>query len=132
MKYLKHLLPLLFLLAAGIETSAQEVQTVCGEYTYRAPKGMPRATAMRIALDKARMQALADAFGTLTTETDSLAAGNGQEQENRSTSAMTTVRTDAEWLGNEGKPVYTFGTNRKDGTLTVTCRICGKARRKAR
>lgn len=130
MKNLKHLLPILFLLASGIGAFSQEVQIVCGEYTYHAPKGMPRATAMRIAQERARMQALADAFGTTDTQTDSLTTDNGQEQENRSSSVLTTVRTNAEWLGNERKPSYTFDTNRKDGTLTVTCRLCGKARRK--
>lgn len=128
MKHLHHLLPVLFLLAAAMAVSAQEVQTVCGQYTFQAPKGMPRATAMRLALQKARLQALTDAFGITETRTDTLAAGTGRTETDRSATSMTTTHTEAQWLGDEGKPQYTFATD--NGTLTVTCRVCGKARKK--
>lgn len=130
MKHLPQLLPVLFLLAAATVVSAQEVETVCGQYTFHAPKGMPRATAMRLALHKARLQALTDAFGTAETRTDTLAAGTGRTETDRSATSMTTTHTEAQWLGDEGKPQYTFSTNKDNGTLAVTCRVCGKARKK--
>lgn len=128
MKHPLHLLPVLFLLAAATAVSAQEVQTVCGQYTFHAPKGMPRATAMRLALHKARLQALTDAFGTIGTPADTLAAGPGRTE----TDHLSTTHTEAQWLGDEGKPQYTFSAGKDNGTLTVTCRVCGKARKKPR
>lgn len=131
MKHPKLFLLAAVLLTAALPSAAQEIKTACGESTYEVSKNTPRMVAMRIALTKARAQALANAFGTSTTQTDSLTAQNGEEEADRFVSSMTTVNVTGEWIANEGAPEYTFETDEEKGTLRVTCRICGKVRKRA-
>ena len=102
MKHPKLFLLAAVLLAAALPSAAQEIKTACGESTYEVSKNTPRMVAMRIALTKARAQALANAFGTSTTQTDSLTAQNGEEEADRFVSSMTTVNVTGEWIANEG------------------------------
>ncbi len=131
MKHPKSFLIAAALLTAALPSAAQEIKTACGEYTYEVSKSTPRMVAMRIALTKARVQAMANAFGSSTTQTDSLTNQNGEEGAEQSISSTTTVNIEGEWIANEGEPEYTFETDEEKGTLRVTCRICGKVRKKA-
>ena len=56
---------LLLLLLATLPAAAQKIQKVCGEYTYYVPENVSRSAAMRTALERAKIQALADKFGTI-------------------------------------------------------------------
>ena len=47
---------------------AQKVKTVEGEYTYHAPENVTIEQARRIALERAKIQALADEFGTIVQQ----------------------------------------------------------------
>ena len=47
---------------------AQKVKNVCGEYTFYAPENVSLSEAKRIALERAKLQALADEFGTVISQ----------------------------------------------------------------
>ena len=51
---------------------------------------------------------------------------NGQADSRFFSLGSTEVK--GEWIADEGEPEYTFDINKDDGTLIVTCRVCGKAR----
>ena len=58
---------LLFLLPLSCfkgKVSAQEVRDICGQYTYYAPENVTLEQARRTALQRAKLSALADEFGT--------------------------------------------------------------------
>lgn len=129
MKSFAFVLVLFFLLAGAGKSVAQEVKTVCGEYTYYVPEHVSRTEAKRVALENARLQALADAFGTTVSQANtSIRKEEGGAVDDRFFSlAATEVR--GEWIADEREPEYTFRLDDNDGTLIVTCRVCGKARK---
>lgn len=43
-------------------------KNVCGEYTFYAPENVSLSEAKRIALERAKLQALADEFGTVISQ----------------------------------------------------------------
>ena len=55
---------LYFFLLFTIPVFSQKMKTVEGEYTYHAPENVSLEEARRTALDRAKIQALADEFGT--------------------------------------------------------------------
>ena len=55
----------LLLLALSLPVMAQKTKTVEGEYTYYAPENVTPEQAKRIALERAKTQAIADEFGTI-------------------------------------------------------------------
>lgn len=105
---------------------AQRVQRVCGEYTYYAEGNQTPNEAKRTALEGARLQALADEFGTVisqsTTQQETLA--NGEEKTYFSQLNASEVK--GEWLEDDGEPVYEISY--VQDMLVVKCRVCGKAR----
>lgn len=65
----------LFLIFA-IAASAQKPVVVDGEYTYYAPRSVTPDEAERTAIERAKIQALADAFGTTVSQTNSTVTKN--------------------------------------------------------
>ena len=66
----------LFLIFA-ISAACQELVAVNGEYTYYAPGSVAPDQAVRTAIERAKIQALADAFGTTVTQTNSIVTKSG-------------------------------------------------------
>lgn len=62
------LISVLFLFVAI--TYAQKMQKVTATYTYYAPENVTLEEAKRTALDRAKLSAIADAYGTLVTQSN--------------------------------------------------------------
>ena len=82
--------------------------------------------AKRTALRYAKIQAIADEFGTIVTQSTSLISSdqNGQSDVNFFALAETDVK--GEWIETIGEPVYDIQF--EDHVIAVTCDIKGKAR----
>ena len=110
----------------SLSVLAQKTKTVEGEYTYYAPENISLEDALRIALERAQIQALADEFGTIVSQTDisRIENNNGKTDVNFLSLGGTEVK--GEWIETIGEPIY----NRRfeDNMLVVTCRVKGKAR----
>lgn len=50
---------------------SQRIERVHGEYTYHVPENVALEEGRRIALERAKIQALADAFGTTVSQNNS-------------------------------------------------------------
>lgn len=124
---MKHYI-LLLLLLATLPAAAQKIQKVCGEYTYYVPENVSRSAAMRTALERAKIQALADKFGTIVSQTNTSIVKDNNGQADSRFFSLGSTEVKGEWIADEGEPEYTFDINKDDGTLIVTCRVCGKAR----
>lgn len=105
---------------------SQKIQKVSAEYTYYAPETMSIEEAKRIALKYAKIQAIADEFGSIVSQSTSLISSdkNGQSDENFFSIADTDIK--GEWIETIGDPVYDIQF--KDHHIEVTCRVKGKAR----
>ena len=119
---------LLLLLLASLPAAAQKIQKVCGEYTYYVPENVSRSAAMRTALERAKIQVLADEFGTIVSQTNTSIVKDNNGQADSRFFSLGSTEVKGEWIADEGEPEYTFDINKDDGTLIVTCRVCGKAR----
>lgn len=105
---------------------AQKVKTVHGEYIYHAPENVSLEEARRIALDRAKIQALGDEFGTLVTQHNSTYVNNVDGKTTTDFSSLSGSDVKGEWIETTGDPSYSISY--EQGMLVVKCTVEGKAR----
>lgn len=107
---------------------AQDVIKVSGEYSYHAPIDVSIEQAKAIALERARLQCLADEFGTIVNQSNStiIRTSNGQTDMSQFSLGGTEVK--GEWLGDLRAPVYQIRYDEVNECNIVHVRVVGKAR----
>lgn len=121
-RFLNTLIFCLFCLTA----SAQKLKTVEAEYTYHAPENVTLEEARRTALNRAKIQALADAFGTIVSQYNTTMMENTGEKSSVDFTSIGGSEVKGEWIETIGEPQYNI---RYEGDmLVVTCTVKGKAR----
>lgn len=105
--------------------NAQKAVKVCGEYTFYAEGNQSLNEAKKLALDGARLDALAREFGTVITQStlQQETAVGGEEQSYFS--QLNASEVQGEWLEDVQEPVYEV--NFVQDMLVVKCRVCGRA-----
>lgn len=121
----KKIIVALLLAMAFVSGFAQKVKTVEAEYTYYAPENVSLAEARRIALNQARLKAIAEEFGTIVAQTNLTRIETGEKSSSRF-SSFGSSDVKGEWIEDSDKPEYT--ESYEGGTLVVTCKVKGKAR----
>lgn len=122
----KRTVVLLLTMAIPALLCAQQERRVEGEYTYYTPQDVSLETARATAVDRARIQALAEAYGTLIEQTTftRLENENGKSYQNMLALGESTVK--GEWLKDTREPqvevVY------EENFLMVTAHVWGLAR----
>ena len=110
----------------SLSVFAQKTKTVEGEYTYHAPENITLEQARRTALERAQIQALADEFGTIVSQTDISRVENNNGKTDVNFLSLGGTEVKGEWIETIGEPIYNI---RYEGNmLVVTCRVKGKAR----
>ena len=109
-----------------LSISAQEIEKVHGEYTYHVPDNISLEEGKRTALERAKIQALADAFGTLVSQSNSTIVKN--ENGKSSVDFLSIGGSDV-----KGECIETIGEPKLDifyesNMLTIKVTIDGKAR----
>lgn len=105
---------------------AQKMKTVKGEYTYHAPENVTMEQAKRTALDRAMIQALADEFGTIVSQSNATRVENQNGQTNIDFLSIGGSEVKGEWIETIGEPIYNI--RYEGGMLVVTVKVKGKAR----
>ncbi len=119
-------LSLIFLLTLTSTVFAQKMKTVEGEYTYHAPENVTVEQARRTALDRAMIQALADEFGTIVSQSNATRVENRNGHSDIDFLSIGGSEVKGEWIETIGEPIYNI---RYEGDmLIVTCKVKGKAR----
>lgn len=115
----------LFLMTTGIGW-AQKVERVSATYTYYAPETMSVEEAKRTALERAKIQAIADEFGTIVSQSNStvIANRNGETDSQFFSFGGSEVR--GEWIETTDEPKYEISY--KDNYLVVVVSVKGRAR----
>lgn len=105
--------------------SAKEKE-VSGEYTYYIPYNVARDKAEQIAFERARIQAIADEFGTVLTQHSriDMRSSNGNENSDFWSSASSLVK--GEWVSTIGEPK--FEPFIENGNFAIRCEVIGIAR----
>lgn len=106
---------------------AADIVNVKGESTFYDDGTHSRVECMRLALEQARVDALAKKFGTIVTQ-DILQSDriNGNREQNDFL-ALSSTEVRGEWVSDDGEPEYKFERD-KDENLIVTCIVKGKAK----
>lgn len=105
---------------------AQKVKTVSAEYTFYAPETMSVEEAKRTALDRAKIQAIADEFGTIVSQSTSTVISNRNGETDSQFFAIGGSDVKGEWIETIGEPK--FNIEYTANQLVVHCVVKGKAR----
>lgn len=105
---------------------AQRVQKVCGEYTYYAEANQSLNDAKHAALLSARLQALANEFGTIISQSNSQKESSVNGKEDSYFFSLSEREVKGEWIEDIGEPTYDVSFVQE--MLVVKCKICGRAR----
>lgn len=123
---LRFFLCLCAIVFASTSTFAQKIKTVEGEYTYYAPENVTLENAKRIALDRAKIQALTDAFGTIVSQSNSTRIENRNGESTTDFLSIGGSELKGEWIETLGKPAYNVFY--EQDMLVVKVKVKGKAR----
>lgn len=105
---------------------SQKTVKVTASYVYRAGENVTLEEAKRTALDRAKIQAIADEFGTMVTQTNLTTVGN---QDGRSTVDFQSIGGSdlrGEWIETFGEPIYNISYDQ--GMLVVDVTVKGRIR----
>ncbi len=121
-----YILCLILCLVSLVTTKAQNVKKVHASYTYYAPETMSVEEAKRTALERAKIQAIADEFGTLVTQSSSTVISNKNGESDTQFFSIGGSDVKGEWIETIGKPVYDIKF--EDKFFIITCTVKGTAR----
>lgn len=105
---------------------AQDTKRVRAEYTYHASEEVTMVQAKKIALERAKLQAIADEFGTVVSQTNTtvLSAKNGASSQAFFSLSGSEVK--GEWIETIGEPEYEISY--EQDMLVVKATVEGRIR----
>ena len=110
--------------------SAQKAEKVCGEYTYYSSLDKSPEDAKRIALERAKIEALTEKFGATVTQTNFTNVKNENGDSSIDFHSIGGSEVKGEWLETIGEPE--FQIHIEQDQLVVEVKVCGKAREMVR
>lgn len=105
---------------------AQRVQKVSGEYTYFVPENVSLDQARMIALDRAKIQLIADEFGTVVGNTNVTRVENTNGSSDVKMMSLGASEVKGEWLETIGEPKYDVGY--ENDMLYIKVTVSGRIR----
>lgn len=117
---------ILLMLACALAGYAQRTRKVTAEYIYYAPETMSIDEAKRTALDRAKIQAIADEFGTTVTQSNStiISTRNGETDTKFMSYGGSDVK--GEWIETTDEPTY--DVRFEDHNIVVSVKVKGVIR----
>lgn len=106
--------------------SAQKIEKVHGEYTYHVPDNVSLEEGKRTAIERAKIQALADAFGALVSQNNSTIVKNENGKSSVNFLSIGGSDVKGEWIETIGEPKLDIFY--ESNMLTIKVSIDGKAR----
>lgn len=99
-----------WLIAVGllfsVVASAQKIKKVDAEYIYHAPENVSLEEAKRIALERVKLQAIADEFGTVVSQSNFTTVTNRNGQSDVDFLSLGGSEVKGEWIETIGEPEY--------------------------
>ena len=109
---------------------SQRTASVCGEVDYVVPETQTLADAKRTALTQARLNAIAEEFGTVVSQTNTSTMHKENGKEHNSFNSFSENEVRGIWLDDTKEPVVNVGYN--NGMTVIHVEVCGKAREQKR
>lgn len=107
--------------------AAADVKTLKGEYTFYGDATHSPADCRRLALEGARLEALAREFGTIVSQDVYQRETLTDRGESVYFSSLSATEVKGEWLGDDGEPVFETSVD-SDGSMIVKCTVRGRGR----
>lgn len=114
------------LLSVAAVSFAQKVQKVTATYTYYAPENVTLEEAKHTALDRAKISAIADAFGTLVTQSNSTVIDSKDGKSDNRFFSLGGSEVKGEWIETTKEPIYNI--RYEGGMLVVSVEVSGRIR----
>lgn len=105
---------------------SEKIQNVSAKYTYNVPETLTLETAKRVAIERAKIQALADKFGTVVSQSNSTVVSNGNGDSNTQFFSLGGSEVKGEWVADTKDP--DVNVSYIDNSLVITVEVWGKAR----
>ena len=105
---------------------AQRTEKVRAEYVYHAPENVTLEAAKRTALERAKLQAIADAFGTVVSQSNTTFVSNRNGESNTDFFSLGGSEVKGEWIETTREPVYEIVY--EQGMLVVKVQVEGRIR----
>ena len=105
---------------------AQKTVKVTAQYTYIAPDNVTLEQAKLVALDRAKIQAISDEFGTVVTQNNTTVISNNNGESNIDFMSIGGSDIKGEWIETFGTPKYSIGYEQNQLVVNVVVR--GKIR----
>lgn len=122
MKY-RCLLLVCIITGTFLNAVAQKSRKVTASYTYYAPENITLEQAKQTALERAQIQAIADAFGTIVTQSNATTVKNRNGKSEISLLSLGASEVKGEWIETIGKPEYKI--ENADGMQIVSVTVQG-------
>lgn len=123
---MQRIVTILCLLTVCLGLSAQRAKRVRGEYTYHAPENVTLEEAKRTALERAKIQLIADEFGTVIAQTNTTFTENSEEKSAVDFQSFSASDVKGEWIETIGEPKYSISF--EQNMLVVKVRVEGRIR----
>lgn len=117
---------ILLMLLNFLSISAQKIEKVHGKYTYHVPDNVSLEEGKRTAIERAKIQALADAFGALVSQNNSTIVKNENGKSSVNFLSIGGSDVKGEWIETIGEPKLDIFY--ESNMLTIKVSIDGKAR----
>lgn len=115
-----------FLLLFSVVAFAQREKKVRAEYTYYAPENVSLEEAKRIALERAKMQSIADEYGTVVSQNNTTLVCNRDGKSSADFFSLAESEVKGEWIETINQPE--FITSYEQGMLVVKAIVSGRIR----
>ncbi len=116
----------LLLLFGIVPVIAQRVETVRGEYSYHAPENISLERAKQIAVERARLKAMADIFGTKISQTNISTISSKNDRSENTFQSLGSSEVKGDWLEDIDTPEIAI--RYESSMLVVTAKVHGKVR----
>lgn len=113
-------------MGASLSALAQDVRTVEAEYFYVVPEDVSLAAGKKTALDHAKIQAIADAYGTVVSQTNTMRMANRNGTASMDFLSIGGSDVKGEWIETIGEPLYDISYD--SGQLMVHVKAKGRIR----
>lgn len=107
---------------------AQKIRVVSAEYTYHVPETVTPAQAKQIAIEQARVKAIAEEFGTAVAQTSTVNISNANGKSDVSVKSIGVNDVKGVWIGDIEEPKLTAQVSPDGKQLIYTAKVHGKAR----
>ena len=119
-------LSILFISCICLSSFAQKTVKVKGAYTYYAPENVTLEEAKRTALERAKITAIADVFGTLVTQNNSTILINKNGKSDSQFFSLGGSEVKGEWIETTKGPIY--DVSYENGILVISVEVHGVIR----